>query len=172
MSASIEDLWDTPAEPSTPRKRSSPIPVDDDDDEPAITQRPAKRQALFLADSDDEEPLRALAPKPSAGISRQALDGMFDLDDDEGEAVPGMTPHAVTSSSPAPEGDDERGTGKDKDRDEFGAKKRKKAARMDALRLVGDSGFPALIQSTQGFAPKGKGHEVRAIWACAAPTRR
>lgn len=165
---SIEDLWDTPAIPSTPRKRSSPIPVDDDDDEPAITQRPAKRQALFIPDDDDEEPIAALAPKPSRSISSQALNSMFDLDDDEvvevtsGREALSMTPHAIQSSSPPPEGDDE----KDKDKGDVEKKARKKIARMDEARLVGDSGFRALIASTKDFVPKGKGHEVRAMCMC------
>jgi replication fork protection complex subunit Csm3/Swi3 len=53
---------------------------------------------------------------------------------------------------------DEKGkdvTGKDGER-----KERKKIAKMDETKLVGHDGFPALIKTTKGFVPKGKGHEV------------
>lgn len=186
MSA-IEDIWDTPAEPSTPRKRSSPIVVDDDDDDDEATaghNRPSKRQALFLADSDDEQPAAPTGP------TRTSIDAMFELDDDgaddpsayiglgpgaddvdailraarakyaNAKEVPSLTPHAIMSSSPPPEGAG-AGAGGAKGRGDDGERKaRKKAARMDETRLVGPSGFPALIQSTKGFVPRGKGHEV------------
>jgi len=35
---------------------------------------------------------------------------------------------------------------------------------MDETRLLGLDGFPALIKSTKGFVPKGKGHEVRTLF--------
>ena len=91
MSVALEDLWDTPAEPSSPRRPKDPIVLDDDDDdddEPDIAPRPSKRprlsEPLFLAgDSDDELPARR--PPPS---SRPDIDAMFaELDNEEDESL-------------------------------------------------------------------------------------
>ncbi|KXN86878.1 Chromosome segregation in meiosis protein 3 [Leucoagaricus sp. SymC.cos] len=52
--ASIDDIWDAPVAPNSP-KTPRHLDIDDGDDE-AQVQRPAKRQkqALFLSDSEDE----------------------------------------------------------------------------------------------------------------------
>lgn len=188
--SNIEDIWDTPAVPSTPRRP----PVDDDEDEAEIHQRPAKRarpsQALFLAGSDEDDE----RPTAISGSAHPDVDALFQEFEDEDDslafqplapdldldalrreasakhrrsnAAPSLTPHAIMSSSPPPEGDDNWGgnTGsKSKDSGKDGeTKARRKAAKMDATRLLGENGFPALIKSTKGFVPKGKGHEVRA----------
>lgn len=193
MSVALEDLWDAPAEPSSPRRLTQdPIVLEDDDDEPDIAPRPSKRprssEALFLAgDSDDEEP-PSRRPPPS---SRPDIDAMFaDLDNDEDESlqfqplgdsidkektrreaakraaadIPEASQYEVMpSSSPARDGEGNvvRSGKGGKQQDEGEEKERKKIARMDEARLVGPTGFPALIKSTKEFVPKGKGHEVR-----------
>lgn len=159
-------------------------------------KRPRSSQALFLADSDDEQP-PGPPPAPAATSStRTDIDAMFQDIEDEDEsslafqplapdldldairraasakharsnAGPSLTPHAVMSSSPPRDGDNNaRGLGaksgdKSKDDGKDGRKERKRKAKMDETRLLGESGFPALIKTTKGFVPKGKGHEVR-----------
>ncbi|KAJ7063355.1 replication fork protection component Swi3-domain-containing protein [Mycena amicta] len=63
------------------------------------------------------------------------------------------------SSSPANNMDADPGKRDDKEKD--AKKPRKKAARLDEGRLVGDNGFPQLIRDTKQFRPRGKGHEAR-----------
>jgi replication fork protection complex subunit Csm3/Swi3 len=79
--------------------------------------------------------------------------------------IPSLTPHAILSSSPPrdEDGDNNDGIGgkrKDTTGQDGEKKERKKIARMDEERLLSPNGFPALIKTTKGFVPKGKGHEV------------
>lgn len=190
MSA-VEDIWDLPVEPSSPRRTSAPHVVDDDDDEVDIASRSSKRprsEPLFLVDSDDDQP-SARHPAPTPSASRNEIDAMFqEAEDDDGldfqplapsldfaaltrqanakhakTALPSLTPHEVLpSSSPPPDGGGaaEWSAKGGKGGDDGEKKERKKIARMDETRLVGPSGFPALMKSTKDFTPKGKGHEV------------
>lgn len=199
MSA-IEDIWDAPVDPSSPRPLTTPITIDDDTTDDNEAPRPSKRprrssQPLFLADSDEDQP----QPTANHTSAHPDIDAMFqDIDDDDdpdlafqplapaldldtlrrqasakharsnplGIKLPALTPHAITSSSPPRDVDDDgKGTGKGKGKDDASGKdgerkERKKIARMDETRLVSPAGFPALIFTTKGFVPKGKGHEV------------
>jgi replication fork protection complex subunit Csm3/Swi3 len=114
-----------------------------------------------IEDEDDALAFQPLAPALDVeALRRQAIAKHANLN-----VIPSLTPHAILSSSPPRDsgGDDNGGKGKSKG-DTAGKdgerKERKKIARMDETRLVGPNGFPALIQSTKGFVPKGKGHEV------------
>jgi replication fork protection complex subunit Csm3/Swi3 len=202
---SLEDIWDAPLEPSSPRPATTPIVIDDDaTDDNDVSPRPSKRprrsssQPLFLADSDDEQP-PAAAPTNTTGSAYPDIDAMFreieneDDDDDlafqplapaldldalrrqasakhaKTNAIPSLTPHAILSSSPPRDGDGDDNGGKGKRKDDASGKdgdkkERKKIAKMDETRLLGLDGFPALIKSTKGFVPKGKGHEVRTFF--------
>lgn len=87
--------------------------------------------------------------------------------------APALTPHQILPSSSPPRdlGPDEDaegggakgGNGKKGDKD-GGLHKRKPLPKLDETRLLGDSGFPALIKQTKGFRPRGKGHEVSWIF--------
>lgn len=195
--SSIEDIWDAPLEPSSPRLASITIDISDEnenDDDPGPFKSRTQPQRLFLADSDDERD--EAPPRLKQRTASQAdIDAVFaDIDDlDESLAFQPLlpfldldairrqaaakhaatavgssrllTPHAIlpSSSPPRDEGDSGAiGQGKSGGGgDEDGAKKqRKKIARMDEARLLGPTGFPALIKSTKDFVPKGKGHEV------------
>jgi replication fork protection complex subunit Csm3/Swi3 len=184
--ADLDDIWDEPVN-SEPQRRRSPE-ADDDTDNIRSSKRRRATQPLFL-DSDedrDEGPSRGRLTQSHDTSEMPDIDHLFDgLDDDDddmyktqslnaGPSVDKMrkdaearaaarsrmrasspiTPHAVASSSP-PRGDSrakEGGDSKDKPR--------KKAMQLNASRLLGPDGFPALIQQTKGFKPKGKGHEV------------
>jgi replication fork protection complex subunit Csm3/Swi3 len=190
---SLEDIWDAPLEPSSPRPARTLIVIDSDDEDndgPRPSKRPRSSQPLFLADSDDEHPDRANNARPVD------VDAMFqDIEDEDDEAlafqplapaldvdalrrqasakhanttvIPLLTPHAILSSSPprngAGDNNGEMGKGKDVMGKDGERKERKKIARLDETRLVGPNGFPALIKNTKGFVPKGKGHEVRTL---------
>lgn len=142
-------------------------------------------QPLFMADPDDEEEQRAgpsqrQAPPPD-------IDAFFDLDDHDGDSngQPGLslaemtkratarhkaaamanTPHMILpSSSPMKDSASKKTYGADKSNksgvNADGKKPRKPIPRMDETRLLGETGFPALIKETKNFTPKGKGHEV------------
>ena len=190
--SSIEDIWDAPLAPSSPRPTQIPIVIDDDDDNdevPRPSKRPVSSQPLFLVDSDDEQ-LPARQKNAASDDINTMFQGIDDQEDDDlafqplppapdvealrrqasakhanSSVVPSLTPHAIMSSSPplsGAEGNDgeKRGKRKDDTGKDGERKERKRIARMDESRLVGSSGFPALIKSTKGFVPKGKGHEV------------
>ncbi|KAH7889223.1 replication fork protection component Swi3-domain-containing protein [Phlebopus sp. FC_14] len=140
-----------------PPKRATPAPpnpeldalfenLDDDADDAGIEDLRYKplAPALDLAQlTRDAEAKHARAKKTGGG--------------------PAFTPHQVMPSSSPPregggeaekeKGADNRGGG------EEGKKARKKPAILDEARLVGPTGFPALIEDVKGFKPKGKGHE-------------
>ena len=192
MSVALDDLWDVPAEPSSPRRPTQDPIVLDDNDEPDTAPRPSRRprsdsEALFPAGDSDEDELPARRPPPS---KRPDIDVMFaDLDNDEDESlqfqplgdsinkqqirreaakraaadIPEASRYEVMPSSSPPrdgEGKSDR-SGKEKNEGkEVEKKERKKIARMDEARLVGPTGFPALIKNTKEFVPRGKGHEV------------
>ncbi|KAJ7685237.1 replication fork protection component Swi3-domain-containing protein [Mycena polygramma] len=128
---SLEDIWNAPVAP-----RSPPRP-------------------LFLPGDEDQEMPEAPA--------RKTIDDTFStvesLPDTPGHAsrAHGLTPHQILSSSPAQHVDDEEnGGGKDKE----AKKPKKKTMRLDEGRLLGDSGFPQLIDDTKNIKIKGKGHEA------------
>jgi replication fork protection complex subunit Csm3/Swi3 len=188
---SIEDIWDAPLEPSSPRPAQPPIVIDsdEDDDRPRPSKRPRSSQPLFLADSDDERPQGRTNNAPPIdidtmfqdvedeedGLAFQPLAPDLDLDALRRQAsakhantvvIPSLSPHAILSSSPPRDGDnigEKVGKGKDNAGKDGERKERKKIARMDEARLLDSNGFPALIKSTKNFVPKGKGHEVRAL---------
>ncbi|KAJ7097877.1 replication fork protection component Swi3-domain-containing protein [Mycena belliarum] len=140
----IEDIWDAPVEPRSPR-----VP-------------------LFLHGSDDENdpdrmlnapPRRASDPEPDVDAMFSGVANMPDESGDNAEhraSTPHSTPHPILSSSPAHHIDGEDGGEKDKD----GKKPKKKIMRLDEGRLIGENGFPQLIQDTKSIKIKGKGHEA------------
>jgi replication fork protection complex subunit Csm3/Swi3 len=69
-----------------------------------------------------------------------------------GEADPFADPFAVQDPMVGPEGEGEP------------PKKRRPIAKVDADRLLGKDGYPALIRMARKWKPKGKGHEVSVVW--------
>lgn len=175
MSALLEDIWSEPIS-----KSPSPRRTDDGAD---ASPRPAKRRrsALFLDGSDDDDAQPRTPRRPDidalfADIDDPAGDAdaapSFDLDAYRREAgeraaqsSPGLTPHAVMSSSPPRDGGDAGDKGKGKYGKEE-KKERKAVPKLDEARLLGRDGFPALVQQCKGFKPKGKGHEVGTTGIC------
>ncbi|KZO95845.1 Swi3-domain-containing protein [Calocera viscosa TUFC12733] len=126
-----------------------------------------------------------VAPPPTS-FSKEALDKLFASSDDE-DAGPSILPDidraqvardaqrkareslnlpAAGGSAPPPEatqgtpnGPDPVGAKRKRDEDEEEGPKRRVMAKIDAERLLGEYGFPALVQQTKNFKPKGKGHE-------------
>ncbi|KAJ7449863.1 replication fork protection component Swi3-domain-containing protein [Mycena latifolia] len=138
---SIEDIWDAPVAPRSPPPANN-------------------KQRLFLQGSDDENDRMPDAP-PRRPVEPD-VDAMFsdvaNLPDERGddENAPDSTPHPILSSPAHHLDGDEGGGEKSKD----GKKPKKKIMRLDEGRLVGDSGFPQLIQDTKNIKIKGKGHEA------------
>jgi replication fork protection complex subunit Csm3/Swi3 len=163
--ATLDDIWDEPAEATPARPR--PTPRTDDDEEGAIAPS-RRRQALFL-DSDDDEPSPS-ARKPTAAPDLDDVFAGLGDDDDDGptpqtpargaRASSPFTPHAVLPSSSPPRDWKDGGAAAPAE----GAPKKRVQAKLDEARLLGSDGFPALLKQTRGFVPKGKGHEVRAPW--------
>ena len=187
--ASLNDIWDTPAETVT-QASSSAIPIStSDDEEVAPSRRLGKRKQALFFDSDSEGEAVATsgkahyASKPSS--SKPDIDSLFDdLDDpDTGfqELAPSLdvaalkrqadaklaslTPHQILPSSSPPrdlgddDDDEEKGGGK-KDKSKKTGLGGKKRPKLDQGRLMGPDGFPALLQQAKDFKMKGKGHEV------------
>ncbi|KAI0664769.1 replication fork protection component Swi3-domain-containing protein [Cubamyces menziesii] len=123
--ASLDDIWDAPAETST---RSSPPPVRDKDGSaspiPASTKRPSSSRPLFLDSGSEDEGATAsksrYASKPAS--NKPDIDAFFaDLDDDpelafqdlapsldvealkrQADAKLALTPHQILPSSSPP----------------------------------------------------------------------
>ena len=188
--ASLDDIWDTPAESVSTQPASVSVIISDDEDAGPAPKPKKPRQALFLdSDSDDGGAAASgsarYASKPST--SKPDIDAFWnDLDDDpemtfqdlapsldvealkrQAAAKHALTPHQILPSSSPPRdlGDDEDGEGKDKDKGRKGKSggggPKKKRPVLDHERLLGEDGFPALIKQAKQFKPKGKGHEVR-----------
>ncbi|KAI0748160.1 replication fork protection component Swi3-domain-containing protein [Daedaleopsis nitida] len=186
--ASLADIWNTPAE-SASHSDAAPTHVnyDDDDDLGSNTKRSITRpqSTLFLdSDSENDVPKSSKAHYASKpGASKPDIDAFWDDLDEEPEtafkplapsldvealkrqadAKIALTPHQILPSSSPPRdlGDDEAG-GKEKGgrKGKEVTTKKKKRARLDEGRLVGPSGFPALVKHAKDFKPKGKGHEL------------
>lgn len=173
MSTSLDDIWSEPVE-DIPNTRSRAA-----EDETHESSQPRKRPrtSLFLAGSDDEAP--ATAPQ-SPLSNRPDIDNLFEnLDEDpyvdqsfdidafrrdarqraEGEGSVSLTPRAIQSSSPPPDGLDKSGK-KDRAESDKNGNERKPLPKLDEVRLLDKHGFPALIQQSKAFKPRGKGHEV------------
>jgi replication fork protection complex subunit Csm3/Swi3 len=189
MSVALDDIWDAPAASTSPR-RKSPDDVDDDGG-PSRANKRRRSQPLFLGDDSDDDDAAPgssrQAPRTPSASAAPDIDAMFeDLDNDEPQfeglaptldvnalrraaedkharAAP-LTPHAIMpSSSPPRDGDAPAERWKDRaEKGKDGEKKKKTVARMDETRLMGPDGFPALINMTKDFKPRGKGHEVNA----------
>ncbi|KAI0093695.1 replication fork protection component Swi3-domain-containing protein [Irpex rosettiformis] len=134
---------------------------------PQPTQKDKQRaliDALFddLDGEDDDGGFKELAPAPSIDEMRRRAQAT----QRNRTRIPMSTPHQVMpSSSPerdmGPEETEEGGKGGGKGKKgEDGVKKKKPIAKLDETRLIGDSGFPALIKQTKEFKPRGKGHEL------------
>ena len=181
MSTSLDDIWNEPL-------LQSPAPNREVQEEgsPLHSYRPRK-STLFL--SDDENGNESEQPSRNVGTSsgerdRPDIDALFE-DLDEPDVAHGKTfdldayrkeaeqralrdapmptnsfsNHAIGSSSP-PRGfgsSNKRGNEEDDEDDET---KRKSRPKLDAERLLGKDGFPALVKLCKDFKPKGKGHEV------------
>ncbi|RDB21119.1 Chromosome segregation in meiosis protein 3 [Hypsizygus marmoreus] len=165
--ASLDDIWDEPAEERV---------------------QPARQQALFLADSDDDEqPGLRVQNAPEIDIDIDAMFADVDNEDDPFNFKPlaptldtealrreaesrhkksmlSLTPHAILPSSSPPRdiGDSDQGAKKTNapEKGKEGKKERRKVVRLDEGRLLGPTGFPQLIKDTKNFKIKGKGHEV------------
>lgn len=170
MASQLEDIWDLPVELAT------------------ISEAPPADRPLFMAGSDDgDSPTRSTT---QTRLLTEDLDALFNLDEHDGDYnkpeislaqmnreattrhkakqkayMIANTPHMIVpSSSPTKEypsnrlDDNSRGGPSAVALD--GRKPRKAIARMDEARLLGESGFPALIKETKHFKPRGKGHEV------------
>ncbi|TBU65789.1 Swi3-domain-containing protein [Dichomitus squalens] len=187
--ASLDDIWDAPAESASTAPTSAPILIDDDDDDSTSHPKPPARprSTLFLdSGSEDDAPSTSkthYASRP--GSSKPDIDAFFDdLDDPEtafqalapsldvdtlkrqaGANLPPLTPHQILPSSSPPRdlGGDKAGA-KSKADGRKGEKgtttARKKRPVLDEGRLLGPQGFPALMKQTKNFKPKGKGHEL------------
>ena len=176
-----EAIRNTPARPSPAKRRRTTLFLssDSENDAPSTSKNTRKSQhtpptqsdkqkalidALFDdLDGEDDDGFKELAPAPSIDeLRRQAQASQRNR-----TRIPTSTPHQILpSSSPprdlGPEETEETGKGKGKGKKaEDGDKKRKPIPRLDETRLVGETGFPALIKQTKDFKPRGKGHEVR-----------
>jgi hypothetical protein len=117
--ATLDDIWDEPAEATPARPR--PTPRTDDDEEGAIAPS-RRRQALFL-DSDDDEPGPS-ARKPTAAPDLDDVFAGLGDDDDDGptpqtpargaRASSPFTPHAVLPSSSPPSFQSRGGTSRER----------------------------------------------------------
>ncbi|KAJ7111567.1 replication fork protection component Swi3-domain-containing protein [Mycena crocata] len=147
--SSVDDIWDVPVAPRSPPRETA-------NDETASRRTGS---TLFLQGSDDENDQMPDAPPPRPLDIDTLFSGVDELpDQSEGDAqTPGPTPHQILSSSPAHHLD-RNGEGGEKDKD--GKKPKKKTMRLDEGRLIGDSGFPQLIEDTKKMKIKGKGHEA------------
>jgi replication fork protection complex subunit Csm3/Swi3 len=110
---------------------------------------------LFLASDDEQDRMPDAPPRGTADPIEDLFAGVADIPDS-----PELPSHPILTSSPAHHLDD-NGDAKDKDV----KKPKKKAMRLDEGRLLGDSGFPQLIQDTKTLKIKGKGHEAR-VYPC------
>ena len=178
---STEAISNTPARPSPAKRRRTTLFLssDSENDAPSTSKNTRnsqhtpptqsdKQKALIDAlfddlDGEDDDGFKELAPAPSIDeLRRQAQASQRNR-----TRIPTSTPHQILpSSSPprdlGPEETEESGKGKGKGKKgEDGDKKRKPIPRLDETRLVGETGFPALIKQTKDFKPRGKGHEVR-----------
>ncbi|KAI0374928.1 Swi3-domain-containing protein [Pilatotrama ljubarskyi] len=188
--ASLDDIWDEPAQSSSRQKSPSAPPTHSHggDVSPPPAKRPSSSRPLFYdSDSGDDAPSASNTRYASKHASnRPDIDAFFaDLDDDpdtafqdlapsldvaalkrQADAKLALTPHQILPSSSPPRdlGDEEKGGAKGKagDKDKKGAPvKKKKRPVLDEARLVGPDGFPALVKQAKDFKPKGKGHELQ-----------
>jgi replication fork protection complex subunit Csm3/Swi3 len=170
----------TPTRPSSAKRRRTTLFLssDSEDESPGPSKAPYrkrtppqtdkdKQKALIDAlfdDLDDDDGFKELAPALDIDALRQQAGQQ-----QKKTRIPALTPHEILPSSSPPRdlGPDEdvggaskqpQGKGK-KDADGAG-KQRKQIAKLDEARLIGETGFPALIKQTKDFRPRGKGHEV------------
>ncbi|EPQ58019.1 Swi3-domain-containing protein [Gloeophyllum trabeum ATCC 11539] len=181
MSATLDDIWDAPVEPSSPRRPSA-------SDAPQSNTPERSERPLFLAsDSEDDEPKTRKRTPQTKKSARPDIDAMFDnLDDDENAFQPlapaldmnalqreaeqrharssqGGDLHAILpSSSPGREQsrDMADSNNENKKSNKDGPKERKVLPKLDEARLLGPNGFPALIAEAKKFKPRGKGQEA------------
>jgi replication fork protection complex subunit Csm3/Swi3 len=148
MDGSLDEIWNIPTTPRSPSRE----------------HEQQSGQPLFLRGSDHENDEMPDAPprRTDPQVDIEALfSGVDDLPEGPGDGsrAPALTPHQILSSSPAHHLDDgDNGQG-EKDKD--AKKPKKKIMRLDEGRLIGDSGFPQLMQDTKNVKIKGKGHEAR-----------
>ncbi|TFK54764.1 Swi3-domain-containing protein [Heliocybe sulcata] len=183
MSAvALEDIWDTPVEPTTPVRASRRSSGGDDGDPP----RPSRRPLFLDSDSEGDEPKISKGTAQARPSVRPDIDAMFDNLDDDADAFQGLAPsldmdalqreaeqrhagssqsnlHAILpSSSPSRDQDNvtnTAGQGNNKSSKD-GPKERKVLPKLDEARLLGPDGFPALIAEAKKFKPRGKGQET------------
>ncbi|KAI8998607.1 replication fork protection component Swi3-domain-containing protein [Trametes punicea] len=188
--ASLDDIWDAPAEvshrPNTPEATANH--ADQSNASSISEERPKSSRPLFLDSGSEDErsaPAKArYASKPTS--NKPDIDAFFaDLDDDpdlafqdlapsldvgalkrQADAKITLTPHQIlpSSSPPRDSGQENAGAkGKAGDKQGKGAasKKRAKRPKLDEAMLIGPDGFPALMKQAKQFKPKGKGHELQ-----------
>ncbi|KAI1795848.1 Swi3-domain-containing protein [Ganoderma leucocontextum] len=188
--ASLDDIWDTPADSVSAPSNPAPISVDDDDDD-VFTNQPKRsnarpRSTLFLdSGSEDDAPSTSkahYASKPAS--SKPDIDAFWDdldapdtafqglapsldveaLKRQADATLPSLTPHQILLSSSPPR---DPANGKDGAKDtadgkkgDKGTTKKKRRPILDEGRLLGPEGFPVLVKQAKEFKPKGKGHEL------------
>ncbi|KAI0636935.1 replication fork protection component Swi3-domain-containing protein [Trametes polyzona] len=188
--ASLDDIWDEPAEPSSSHAKSPSQAIHGDTRgfSPAPAKRPSTSRPLFLdSDSDREADATSKSRYASKSTSNKPdIDAFFaDLDDDpesafqdlapsldvaalkrQADAKHALTPHQILpSSSPPRDLEEDEGGKKGRAGDKKGKdepiKKKKKRPTLNEARLLGPDGFPALVKQAKEFKPKGKGHELQ-----------
>ncbi|KZT09497.1 Swi3-domain-containing protein [Laetiporus sulphureus 93-53] len=174
----LANIWDDPVVQS-PRAVSSP--PSDHDDRLQPSDRPAKRPrtTLFFESDSEEEATPPVARRTGQSTAyRSEIDAMFDnLDDEPIHDLPpaldldalrreedAKNARTLAKSSPLDlTGSSHKGARKKGEDDEDASKEkkeRKQLPKLDASRLLGPDGFPALIKHAKTFKPKGKGHEA------------
>ncbi|KAF7294877.1 Chromosome segregation in meiosis protein [Mycena indigotica] len=105
------------------------------------------RPPLFLPAPEDEKDDEEMPDAAKVEATFSNIDAIPDK-------APAKGPQAANDL-----GDDQPKANDGKDKDKEGKKPKKKIARLDEGRLLGDNGFPQLIRDTKDFRIRGKGHE-------------
>ena len=173
----------------TPHAERELVPIQQVSDDDDNFTRPGKRRrsALFLDEEEEEEEearskgssRRDMTVIPDVGSLFEDLNDpgpsstsrTFNLDSLRREARERIDREAPSSSLPqyavqssSPSRDDLAGTGGKTSgigKGESELSKKRVLPKMDTERLVDKNGFPALLQLSKEFKPKGKGHEAR-----------
>jgi replication fork protection complex subunit Csm3/Swi3 len=180
--ASIDDIWDEPLAPPSPKQMDKGGDDDGNGVENDASHRSVNRSRSTLFLDSDSENETGSAVKPPADIE----DLFKELDDtpiEELQITPSLdldalrhaanaeqaknprTPYEILSgSSPHKEGALGNDKNEDKDKEKGETKMRKTIPRLDEGRLLGPNGIPALMKEAKKFKIKGKGHEVSWIF--------
>lgn len=140
--ASIESIWDEPAEVAESRPPADPVPESIED--------------IFGEVADLDDTLFDLAPLPQLDIAAEQRKAKARHNTNWTSNNPVNT----NPSSSQPNGGDKE-TQNDGDGKEDAPKRAtKQILRLDENRLLGPNGFSRLINETKDFKLKGKGHKA------------